>query len=291
MSDAGASAITSEPDPDWVTITDDAAWVANVGEGIGRYDLATGELVGEVETRGRICLAMDAGFGSLWAADCLEMAILRIDEATGEVRASIAVPFDTVLPPESSVAVGEDAVWVLSSGDDPRLARIDPATDEVTDTFEAPRGAAGLRASANALWVTLPDAGQLLRLDPVDASVQATIEVAAGGRFLAAEDEAVWVLGAGEAVVSRVDPASDEVVASIRVGESPVSGGDINVGGGFVWARVSDSLVAQIDPVTNSVVARFGEPEGSGSADADGEALWISAHDVLTVYRVPLPGS
>jgi hypothetical protein len=95
------------------------------------------------------------------------------------------------------------------------------------------------------------------------------------------------VLGAGGAVVSRVDPARDEVVADIVVGESPVSGGDIAIGGGRVWARVSDALVAEIDPATNSVVARYGEAEGSGSVDADDGAVWVSAHDVLTLYRIP----
>jgi hypothetical protein len=47
--------------------------------------------------------------------------------------------------------------------------------------------------------------------------------------------------------------------------------------------------VAQIDPATNLVVARIGQPQGSGSAAADDAAVWISAHDRNVVYRVPLP--
>ena len=66
------------------------------------------------------------------------------------------------------------------------------------------------------------------------------------------------------------------------------TGGDLAVGGGFVWARVSGWLVSKIDPTTSEVVARYGPPAGSGSVAADETALWISAHDVDVVYRLPL---
>jgi len=90
-------------------------------------------------------------------------------------------------------------------------------------------------------------------------------------------------------LVSRVDPAKNAIAATIRVSGRPVQGGDIAFGGGSVWARVSDVLIAQIDPATNEVVARFGESWGSGSVAADDEAVWISAHEVLSVWRLPLP--
>ena len=86
----------------------------------------------------------------------------------------------------------------------------------------------------------------------------------------------------------RVDPATNTVTATIHVSGRPIQGGDIAVGGGSVWARVSDVLIAQIDAATNTVVARFGESWGSGSVAADDEAVWISAHDVLSIWRLPL---
>lgn len=91
-----------------------------------------------------------------------------------------------------------------------------------------------------------------------------------------------------DGTVSRIDPATDAVTATILVTAVPVDGGDIAVGGGFVWARISDQLVAQIDPTTNEVVARYGPPAGSGSVAADDAAAWISAHDVDAVWRLPL---
>ena len=88
--------------------------------------------------------------------------------------------------------------------------------------------------------------------------------------------------------VSFIDPSTNAVKHTIVVSEYPIDGGDIAVGGGFVWARVSDAAVAQIDPATTTVVARYGSRVGSGSVAADSDAVWISAHDVTTVWRVPL---
>ncbi len=77
-------------------------------------------------------------------------------------------------------------------------------------------------------------------------------------------------------------------MASISVSGTSIEGGDIAVGGRSVWARVSDSLVARIDPATNTVTQRPGRPAGSGSVAADDAAVWISAQDIDRVFRVPL---
>jgi virginiamycin B lyase len=99
---------------------------------------------------------------------------------------------------------------------------------------------------------------------------------------------AVWVMNEGDGTISRIDPATDSVTATILVATRPVQGGDIAVGGGFVWARISDQLVAKVDPTTNDVVARYGPEAGSGSVAADDTAAWVSAHDVNAVWRLPL---
>ena len=56
----------------------------------------------------------------------------------------------------------------------------------------------------------------------------------------------MWVLGTDPGVVTRVDPDTDVVEATIIVSDGPVIGGDIAVGGDYVWARISDALVAQM---------------------------------------------
>lgn len=255
-----------------------------MGKGITRYDLATGDMLSEIETND-ICLAMDEGFGSLWAGDCVENTLLRIDVTTGEQVATISLPFS--LPSESSVAVGDDGVWMLSTGAQPDLVRIDPATNEVADTFPAPSGATALRAGDGSLWITRAHAGQLLRVDPATGEELVEIDVAAGSTFLAFGEGGVWTMGSTGEVV-HVDPATNSVVAIIPTG-GRVEHGDVAVGGGYVWARISETLFAQIDPTTNTVVARYGPPsEGSGGIDADDQAVWVSDYLGQTLWRLPL---
>jgi streptogramin lyase len=267
-----------------VTVAGDSAWLANIGRGITRYDLATGDLLGEIPTND-ICLAMDEGFGSLWAGDCGAHTLLRIDVVTGELVATIDLSFE--LPGESSVAVGEDGVWMLSAGTAPDLVRIDPATNEVVETVPAPSGATAVRAGDGSLWITRALAGQLLRVDPATGGELAQIDVAPESTFLAFGEGGVWTMGStGE--VAHVDPATNSVVAMIATG-GEVFHGDVAVGGGYVWARISESLFAQIDPATDTVVARYGPPsEGSGGIDADGQAVWVSDYLGQTLWRLPL---
>jgi hypothetical protein len=83
----------------------------------------------------------------------------------------------------------------------------------------------------------------------------------------------------------QADPCFSQGVV---VDQGQIDGGDIAVGGGSVWARVSSSLVVRIDPGSNVPTAVYGPASGSGSAAADASAAWISAHDVNSVWRLPL---
>ena len=86
--------------------------------------------------------------------------------------------------------------------------------------------------------------------------------------------------------MTRIDADTNRTVriaARVR-GE----GGDLTVGGGSVWARGSDKLLTRIDPRRRRVVARYGPSSGSGAVIVGRGAVWISAHDVNTVWRLPL---
>jgi DNA-binding beta-propeller fold protein YncE len=286
MDAAGAKAIPAGNRADWVIIAANAAWIANVGGGVRRYDVSTAAELGTTPVPGYICQAMDIGFHSLWVVDCDHNTVVRIDVATGTVTATID-PGIGRLAEEASIAVDESGVYVMCTEPDHRVAHIDPATNAVAGTFTAPSNAAALRAGFDSLWFSRAAPGELTRVDPVDGSELSTVVAGAGARFLAVGADAVWVLANIDGTVTRVD-RNGKAVARIKVADRSIEGGDIAVGGGFVWARVTDAVVAQIDPVTNTVVRRVGEPAGSGSVAADEAAAWISAHDVATVWRLPL---
>ena len=147
---------------------------------------------------------------------------------------------------------------------------------------------AGARARLGGLWLTDPVRGSLVRLDPATGRSIGSLETGAGARFFDVGEGGVWVQNNDDGTVTRVDPRTNKVVATTKVEEGPISGGDLAVGGGFVWARVSSALVTKIDPRTNTVVARYGPAGGSGSVAADASAVWVTAHDVNAVYRLPL---
>ncbi len=276
----------ARPNADWVVVFGGSAWVANVGKGISRYDADTGEPLGSAGPGSNFCTAMDTGFGSLWAVDCISRRLFRFDLATGKEVTSVQLPF-TGIQPEGSLAAGGGGVYAVAEGGT-EICRVDPTTNRVADRFPAPEGAAGVRYGFGSLWVTSPTGDVVSRLDPRTGKVQATVEVGSGAYFLDVGEGAVWVLNNSTSDVVRVDPSTDEVAATIDVSDISIQGGDLAVGGGSVWARVSDVLVARIDPARNLIVDRIGDVQGSGSVDADRDAVWISAHDRFAVYRVPI---
>ena len=273
-------------DADWMAVVAGSAWTT-LGRGVvQQLDGEDGTPGMEVPVAGPTCTAMDVGFGSLWVPVCDPGSVVRIDPDTGEsVTIDLGGP---TIQDEGSIAAGEGGVWVVTTAPERALLRIDPKRNEVAGSTPLPDSVVAVRAGLGGLWATDPGRGELLRLDPESGDTLATIDVGSGARFFDVGEDAVWVQNNDEGTVSRVDPATDEVVATIKVDKGAITGGDLTVGGGFVWARVSRSLVSQVDPDTNLVVARIGQPEGSGSVAADANALWISAHDHNVVYRVPL---
>lgn len=286
----GSRTYPARPNPDWVLLAGGSAWVANVNKGVGRYDAHSGRPLGSMGPGLDICTGVTSGYGSLWAVDCPSRRLFRFDLKTGEQVDSLQLPFNGIRE-EGSLAAGGSGVYIVAAGGT-QIARVDPATGKVADRFPAPEGASGLRFGFGSLWVTSPTGDTVTRIDPRDGAVQATTKTGSGAYFLDIGEGAVWVLNNTRSEVLRIDPATNTVARTIDVSEIAVDGGDLAVGGGSVWARVSDVLVARIDPTTNRVIDRIGDARGSGSVDADSEAVWISAHDIHSVYRVPIgPGS
>ena len=278
---AGASRISISPAGDWLAIADGEVWTA-AGPGIVHLDRRTG-VPGTFTRILGICLGFDGGYGSLWAGSCDDPAIWRIDPKDGSVIAQIPLPVDGI-EEEGSVAAGEKGVWVIST--DHELVQVDPNTNRVVGTWALPEGAAAVRAGLGALWVTVSPTNEVLRIDPADPTARSRIGVGAYPRFLAIGTDAVWVMNQADGSVTRL--ASDgSVVATIKV-SPPIEGGDIAVGGGSVWVQPGGELLVQVDPRANRVVATYGPRSGSGGVAADDEAVWVSAHDVEAIWRLPL---
>jgi streptogramin lyase len=282
---AGATHIDLSGEPDWVALAGGSAWVAVVG-GVRKVDGASGKVDGLVPIDDVVCLAMDVGFDSVWAGACQTHRLIRIVPTSGLLfTPPIDLPIRGIQA-ESSIAAGEGGIWLVSV--DHELVRVDPVTNRADpDVRPLPDGAAAARAGLGAIWVTVTPTDTLVRISPADPKTSQAIKVGDGPRFLAIGEEAVWVMNQRAGSVSRVD-AGGSVVATIPVSDTSIQGGDIAVGGGSVWVRTEQDLVVRIDPATNSVTARYGPPSGSGSVAANADAVWVSAHDTSSLWRLPL---
>lgn len=279
---AGALRIHISPGADWLAIADGSVWTS-AGRGIVPLDPITGAPGPTTEILG-ICLAFDVGYDSLWVGACEDPAIWRIDPSDGAVLATIPLSVDGI-EEEGSVAAGEGGVWVVSTANE--LIKVDPVTNQVAGSWPLPSGAAAVRAGLGSLWVTISTADQVLRIDPADPTSQTPIDVGGYPRFLAVGEDAVWIMNQRDGSVTRV-AADGSVVTTIKVA-TRIQGGDIAVGGGSVWVQPGGELLIRIDPATNEVIATYGPRSGSGSVAADDSAVWVSAHDVEAIWRLPFP--
>jgi hypothetical protein len=289
-SSAGGTRIKVTHDVDWTLVAYGKAWVKGVGRGVGIFDAASGRALGSVAVPEGPCAAMDAGFGAVWTVTCGSGGVSRIDASTGRVTGHVRV--DVPATGESSIGVGEGAVWALAeaaSCGTCRLVKIDPTKVKVVERYAIPSGATAVRAGLGGVWVTYFSDDRVLHVDPSNGSVVAAIPVAAGPRFFDVGEGGVWVMAQTAGALCHIDTSSDRLISCIQIDPYGVEGGDLTVGGGSVWFRGTAELVAQVDPESGKVVARFGPGQGSGSASGGSGRLWVSAHDVASLYVIPVP--
>jgi virginiamycin B lyase len=214
--------------------------------------------------------------------------VSRIDPVKARVTGHVALP--VISDGESSIGAGEGAVWAIIDGSgcsSCRVARIDPKTLRVTNRYPVAAGASAVRAGLGGVWISYFAENSVVRLDPSTGKTVATIPVASGPRFFDVGVGAVWVMAQSAGALCRIDPAGNHQIGCTVIDPAGVEGGDLTVGAGYIWFRGTQELVAQVDP-SGRVVRRIGAAEGSGSASADSGQLWISAHDIATLYRVPV---
>jgi streptogramin lyase len=100
----------------------------------------------------------------------VKVGVSRIDPAKARVTGHVALPMTS--DGESSIGVGEGAVWALIDGSSCRqcaVARIDPKTLKITNRYPLPGGASAVRAGLGGVWITSYQTDAVVRLDPSTA--------------------------------------------------------------------------------------------------------------------------
>lgn len=288
---AGASRISV--DGDWLTVGAGAVWLSDTEHGaINRINPTTGQIDAKIGVSNP-CQASDFGLAAVWTATCAPRGLARINPTTNKRSAFLKMLVSVRWRGEASIGVGANAVWVVLDTSKClacRLARVvsRPRSLRIVKRIPIRAGGAGVRFGEGAVWVTNPAFGLIQKINVASNRVVTTTKVGRTPRFFAIGEGGVWTLDQDDGSVTRVDPATGAVLATIPAGVAG-SGGDMTAGGGWVWARGTDILLTQIDPRTNTVIRRYGPPSGSGAAVVGFGAVWVSAHDISTVWRLPLP--
>ena len=277
---------------DWLASGAGSVWLSDPpAKVIRRLNARTGKAVATLRVRQLPCEAPDVGFGALWTATCETPGLARIDARSHKIRhVHLAIP-TSLNGGEASIGAGAGGVWLVVDGRQClacRVVRVAPASLRVVASVRVRESSAAVRVGQGAVWVTNPANSVVQKIDPRTNRVVATTKVGRGPRFLAVGEGGVWTLNQQDGSVTHLDPKSAKVVANIRAGVVG-DGGDITAGGGWIWARGTDLLLTRIDPRNNRVVERYGPPSGSGGAAVGYGAVWVSAHDIRTVWRLPQP--
>lgn len=232
--------------------------------GVVRVDPATldAEVVAEVDSLSALA-AVDmprpdqSSRVELWATGFSTDVVTRLDAATGEVLAEIALPAaagfgdDRFLP--NGIAATPEAVWVTSGRGE--VALVDPARNAVVDVIDV---AAQLRDDAVArgpqAWVNQRENG-LARLDRhTRRRVAVPVDVGGGAflpRALALQDDRLWVAG------------------TVQAGEEP-------------GPEDRGALVAlERDDATAAPVMELATPEPLREVAASPDAVWAAGRDSL----------
>ena len=267
---------------DFLTVDGDSVWATNRlsrEEGMVEQWLVSG-LQATVKMP-RPCGTMALANGFIWAANCADLNLYKINTKTAEVDAildtGIAEPRG-----ETNVVAGAGSVWVPSDAAG-KISRIDPETNAVTALIEVAPGTFFLAFGMDALWAVASEESLLQRIDPVSNTVTASVKLGKQPGFLAAGEGAVWVQEQGDGTVVRIDPQSLEILGRTKVGETLLYG-DIDTGDGKVWLRTTDDqTLVVIDASDGEILDRVGRAEGSGAVRFTPEGVWTSAHDVETI--------
>lgn len=195
-----------------------------------------------------------------------------------EVQA--VIPFEAAGYGVYGVLGFDDSVWVeADEKGEPRLYRLDPASDTVTHTIE---GAFPQRIGDD-LWFLVDD-DELVQADP-DTGAQITRHRMPQRGFWTVHDGALWVIGLAEtSLLVQADLVTGEVAAEFDVPPGEVKAMVAYEGGMWLAIDGSDVLV-RIDLATGEMATV--DPGSRPHSIATGfGSVWVTNHGETSVARV-----
>ncbi len=275
--------ITVKGDPDWMAVTADAIWITSGNvDHVLRIDPRTNQTA-VVVTVQKPCSGLAVGLGSLWVPSCGDKSIVRLNQETGALQATIpAGPAND----EGGITTGAGSVWIVTS-DKGELTRIDARTNKAVARIKIPPGSFNPLFANGSVWISSNAGNALVRVNPGTNKVVGSTRIGPMPRFLTFGSGSIWVLNQGDGTVSRVDAKTGKLLATITAG-IPGHGGEIAFGAGSVWATEMQFPLTRINAMTNKVVAQWHGDGGDSVRYAFG-TIWLTDLRGEKVWRIKVP--
>ena len=267
---------------DFLATDESFVWSTNQ-DLIQKWSSDTFELISEIPVPKAAGIPVYA-FGSIWAASLQEHSIYRIDAQTNQILSVIQTGVADQTG-EFSLAATKDGIWLM--GEEGKLIEIDPTNNQIRHQIEVLPYSYNLRYSADALWLSNTKNSSIQRIDPALKRVSHTIQVDDKPWFIASNEDYIWSLNQTYGTVSKICTQNCEVVATIQLPALACGdGGDIFATQHRVWVRTTNLLLIEIDASSNEILREIHHdtPAGSGAVIQSSDHLWITAHDIETLW-------
>ena len=187
-----------------------------------------------------------------------------------------------------AVAVGDGFVWVANAGDQ-SVSKVDPATNEVVDTYAVEGTPAGLEFAGGYVWVAIEDRARLVSIRVDDGAID-ELTLAGGGTDLdmASGGQDLWVVSS-DTPLQRIDTADHTPIDQDTAVGDPV---DVTVGHGKVWLLGASGRIEKLDQNTglSEGFIPLDAPVSPSASDliTDATGLWVSDGDSGSIFRVDI---
>jgi virginiamycin B lyase len=203
-------------------------WIPSCGDHkVVRVNPGTGKIMAEIaaapaQSEGGIT----AGAGNIWIVTDKAGVLSRIDPATNQVVATVAIPSGSYNP-----LYADGYIWVSSNEHD-ELIKVDPKTNRVVATLPTGKNPRFLTYGAGSVWTLNQGDGTVSRIDTHSTRNLADIKagISGFGGEIAFGFGSVWATISGFPI-TRIDARTDKVV-----GQWAGPGGDsIRAAHGTIW--------------------------------------------------------
>src|SRR5262249_46224085 len=158
--------------------------------------------------------------------------------------------------------------------------RIDPGTDQVTQTIGVGTAPTAIAAGDRAVWAANSQDGTVSKIDPQTNRVTWEARVGDGPNAIAVGAGGVWVVNEFGGSLSLIDPATDAVTRTTPLSNSPLG---LAISNGQLWvgaqAPVTSHRGGTLVVLSHLGFGSLDPASGNNGGSLDSGVVWSITHD------------